>query len=395
VKSWVEISAAKLRANYTAIRRAAGDDVEAMAVIKANAYGHDAVLCGRVLLAAGARWLGVADIEEAGRLRADTAFDNARILLMSAIEAADAPSIVAQNLTPVVWTSSQLNALEDAARTAGKRLPVHLEVDTGMARQGAAGEELSAALAHLAHSPWLELEGLMTHLACAEVVQSANTAVQRQRFQDALDLALAAGLRPRYLHLANSSALDEGSALRWLGDLASTAAIPVMVRAGISLYGYTLPLVNPRDEQGEALAAQGSLAGQLQPILTWKTRILALRDVSPGGTVGYGASFTASHAMRVALLPIGYSDGFRRSASSGAPPDWQRGWVMVRGQRAHVVGCVSMNLTVIDVTTIEDVQEGDVVTLLGERVTADDHAAWAGTISYEILCGIRARHGLA
>lgn len=389
MKSWVEISAARLAANYRAIQSAAGEDVEVLGVIKANAYGHDALLCGRVLIEAGARWLGVADVEEALRLRGEPGFAHVRILLMSAIEPADAPAILEHNLTPIVWSENHLAALEAAAQTAGRPVRVHLEIDTGMARMGASLAELAAVARRLAESSWLKLEGLMTHLASAEVVASAATAAQLRRFQQARGILAEAGLTPEFLHLANSSAIDDGAALRWLREQAGPG-VTVLARPGIAMYGYILPLEHPGDEQGEALPSAGVIAPKLQPVMTWKTRVMALRELEAGQRVGYGGTFAAPRPMRVALLPTGYSDGFRRSASSGPPPDWQRGWVMVRGQRAHVLGRVSMNLTVVDVTEIPGVLEGDEVTLLGDGVTANDHAVWAGTISYEILCGVRA-----
>lgn len=393
MKSWIEISGARLRANYLALKTAVGEGVVALGVIKANAYGHDAVLCGRVLVDAGATMLGVADVEEAARLRIEGGLTEPAILIMSGIELDDAAAVLEHRLTPIVWTAGQLSALEEAAAATRQPVSIHLEIDTGMARQGAApGEELAAVLAQLKASRWLMLEGLMTHLANSQVERGRFTEKQRERFAAALQQVLAAGLHPEYLHLANSSAIDEGSTLRWLRETCAQFGIQPMVRPGIALYGYILPIENERDEQGEALPIEGAVASQLQPVLTWKTRIMALRELSAGEHVGYSSSFMAHGPMRTALLPIGYSDGFRRSASSAAPPDWQRGWVMIGGKQAYVLGRVSMNLTLVDVTEIPEAAVGTEVTLLGEGVTADDHAEWAGTISYEILCGIRAKH---
>ena len=174
---------------------------------------------------------------------------------------------------------------------------------------------------------------------------------------------------------AASSAVDEGSTLEWVREVAAGVGARVMVRPGIALYGYCLP------------SDTGLLRDRLKPVLTWKTRVIGVREIGVGETVGYGGTFTAKSLMRLALLPVGYSDGFRRAASSGVGD----GWVMIGGRRAAVVGRVSMNLTTVDVTDIEGVAVGDEVVLLGDGVTADDHARWSGTISYEILCGIRAR----
>jgi alanine racemase len=153
-----------------------------------------------------------------------------------------------------------------------------------------------------------------------------------------------------------------------------------MVRTGLSLYGYCL-------EMEGAKVAEGKLRSRLRPVLTWKTRVAGLRELAAGATVGYGATFTASHPMRLALLPVGYADGFRREASSGAG----QGWVMIAGTRAPVVGRVSMNLTTVDVTAIPEAAVGSEAVLLGDGVTAEDHARWCGTIPYEILCGLKVR----
>jgi alanine racemase len=168
---------------------------------------------------------------------------------------------------------------------------------------------------------------------------------------------------------------------------ANEISASVLVRPGLALYGYCLQLEN---ENGggvqQSSGSRGELCAEIQPVLTWKTRIIAIREIAPGQTVGYGATFVAERPMRLALLPVGYADGFRREGSSGIGD----GWVRIAGQRAPVVGRVSMNLTVVDVTQIAEAVEGAEVTLLGEGVTAEDHARWAETIPYEILCGIRA-----
>jgi alanine racemase len=186
------------------------------------------------------------------------------------------------------------------------------------------------------------------------------------------------GVIPEFVHLAASSGVDEGSTLGWLREVAAGVGARVMVRPGIALYGYCLPL-----DTGIA----GGVRERLKPVLTWKTRVIGVREIAAGQAVGYGGTFVAKSLMRLALLPVGYSDGFRRAGSSGVGD----GWVMIAGRRAPVVGRVSMNLITVDVTDIAGVAVGDEVVLLGDGVTADDHARWSGTISYEILCGIRAK----
>jgi alanine racemase len=380
MKSWVEISSERLRSNLRAIQSVAGPDVETLAVIKADAYGHDAQLVAPVLVGAGVRWLGVTDLDEGARIRAVVG-DKPRILVMSGTEPGDAPGIVALGLTPVLWTLDHIASLEQAAEAASIVLPIHLEIDTGMARQGVDPRDLASIAGRLARSRWLQCEGVFSHLSSSEVAGSPVTAMQRAGFAAALETLGAAELSPRFIHLGNTSALDEGSTMAWMCESAARMNAHAMVRTGLALFGYCLPIKPP---------GHGSLADRLCPVLTWKTRILAIREIEAGATVGYGATFRAERPMRLALLPIGYADGFRRAASSGLGD----GWVVVDGQRAAVVGRVSMNLTVVDITGIPSASAGDEVTLLGDGVSAQDIAASAGTIPYDILCGIRAQHVL-
>jgi alanine racemase len=394
VKSWVEVSEQRLKANVAAVQATAGSEADVLAVVKAKGYGHNAELVAPVLAAAGARWLGVDDAEQGARVRQALGRDfqtalRTRLLVMCGIESEDAMMIVAERLTPVVWTATHLQALEAAAAAVGGRLTVHLEIDSGMARQGAApGAELTEFLAALTKMQHVELEGVMSHLSSAEIAGSSVTEQQRERFSQALAQVTAAGVRPRLLHLANSSALDEESTTEWMRETAATMDARVLVRPGLAVYGHCLPL-----ELAESPSSlrRGVLATRLQPVLSWKTRVIGTRSIAAGQTVGYGATFVAERPMRLALLPVGYADGFRREASSGIGD----GWVRIGSARAPVVGRVSMNLTIVDVSAIEGVREGDEVVLLGEGVSAGDHARWCGTIPYEVLCGIRAHARLA
>ncbi|MGA7157391.1 MAG: alanine racemase [Acidobacteriaceae bacterium] len=382
VKSWVEISEERLVGNLRAVQAIACVDgaSETLGVIKANAYGHDAANVARILVKAGVRWLGVADAEEGVRVRGVVG-DGVRVLVMCGLEDADCKAVVRYGLTPVVWTVEHVAMLERAAEAAGVEVRVHLEVDTGMARQGVDCKGVGELAERLAGSRWVRCEGVMTHLATAEVGGSEVTGRQRERFVEALQVVVNKGLRPELVHVGASSAVDEGSTLEWMREVAASVGARVMVRPGIALYGYCSEVC--AGSKGDT----GLLRPRLRPVLTWKTRVLGVREIGAGETVGYGATFTAKSLMRLALLPVGYSDGFRRAGSSGVG----EGWVMIGGRRAAVVGRVSMNLITVDVTDIAGVAVGDEVVLLGDGVTADDHARWNGTISYEILCGIRAR----
>jgi alanine racemase len=379
VKSWVEISGARLVENLRAVQTIAniGAGAETLGVIKANAYGHDAAIVARVLVDAGVTWLGVADVEEGVRVRGVVG-DSVRVLVMCGLEADDCKEVMVYDLTPVVWTVEHVAMLERAAEAAGREVRVHLEIDTGMARQGIDLAGVDEVAERLAGSKWVRCEGVMSHLASAEVEGAQATQRQRARFADALQVIVDKGVRMEWLHLAASSGVDEGSTLGWMQELAAGVGARVMVRPGIALYGYCLQIDTGR---------HGGIRERLKPVLTWKTRVIGVREIGAGDSVGYGGTFTAKSLMRLALLPVGYADGWRRAGSSGVGD----GWVMIAGRRAPVVGRVSMDLMTVDVTDIEGVAVGDEVVLLGDGVTADDHARWNGTISYEILCGIRAK----
>ena len=399
VKNWIEISASRLTANYNTLVASAGPEVEVLAVIKAAAYGHGAALCAPVLARAGARWLGVTDPREGVQVQAElTAAGIAlerqpRILVMSGSLADEAAAIVEHALTPVVWSIDELEALRTAATGRGTKVAVHVEVDSGMSRQGCAvGAEFDALLQWFAAQSTLTLEGVMTHLASAEVAGSYQSAAQQRAFEQAIAQVQAAGLKPQWVHAANSSAIDNlhvsddaRTSLEWLKQLAASIGARAMVRTGLALYGFCLPVEREYGYLGEA---ESSVRSKLLPVMTWKTRVVGVREIAAGAHVGYGGTFTATHSMRLALLPVGYADGLRRELSSSSE---SAGWVMFGKRRAPIVGRVSMNLTVVDITGIEGVSVGDEAIVLGEGTTAEDHAQLAGTIPYEILCGMKAQ----
>jgi alanine racemase len=398
VKNWIEISASRLTANYKTLADSAGPEVEVLAVIKADAYGHSAALCAPVLARAGAQWLGVTDPREGVQVQAElTAVGIARehqprILIMSGSLPDEAATIVEHALTPVVWSIEELEALSKVATQRGATLAVHIEVDTGMSRQGCAvGVELDAVLKWFAAQSTLTLEGVMTHFASAELAGSYQSAAQQRAFEQAVAQVQAAGQKPRWVHAANSSAIDNlhmsddaHTSLEWLKQLAASVGARPMARTGLALYGFCLPVER---EYGYSGAAQSLLRAKLLPVMTWKARVIGVREIAAGAHVGYGGTFTATHPMRLALLPVGYADGLRRELSSSCE---SAGWVIFGDRRAPIVGRVSMNLTVVDVTGIDGVAVGDEAVVLGEGVTAEDHAQLAGTIPYEILCGMKA-----
>lgn len=354
----------------------AGTGTTVMAVVKANAYGHGGELSAVALAHASATWFGVADVREGAAVRCalDAAgFVRAEILVLCGLLAEDVPTLVQNRLTPVLWTLEQVQAL-----TGHPGLKVHVELETGMGRQGCRpGAEFDAVLDTI-EAVGLGLGGVMTHFCSAEVVGSAKTREQHTEFARGVEQVHTRGQRPEWVHAGASSTLDSPDwNAAWLAGLAQRMGARPMVRCGIGLYGYCNPL-----EGGES-----AVRPKLLPVMTWKTRVLDVRDVTAGECIGYNSTFTVPAPMRLALLPVGYADGMRRSLSSTNTREG--GWVLIRGQRAPIVGRVSMNLTMIDVSAIEGVAVGDEVVLLGDGVTADDHARLAGTISYEILCGVR------
>ena len=386
LKSWIEISDERLKGNFRAVAEAVGTGTEVLAVVKANAYGHGAEVCSTALAGAGAKWLGVADATEAVRVRQTldaVGFVDTKILVMCGLMPEDVEAIETYRLTPVVWTAEQVGFLRGRVE-----MPVHVEVDTGMGRQGARpGPELEALLEALA-TAGLGVDGVMTHFSSAEVAGCERTRDQERQFEAAVAQVWARGLRPGWVHAGSSSSVDNPSPVGpWLADLAKSVGARAMTRSGIALYGYCLPI-----EGAVGLSVEGRIRSTLRPVMTWKTRVLDVRAMAAGDGVGYNSTFVAPVPMRLALLPVGYSDGLRRELSS--TNDKAGGWVMIGGpdgsmQRAAIVGRISMNLTMVDVTGIDGVRVGDEVVLLGDGATADDHARIAGTISYEILCGVR------
>ena len=395
VTSWIEISEERLRENYGALVATAGVGTAVLGVVKANAYGHGLARCARVLVEAGAAWLGVTGVDEGLMVRAALAScgQQPQVLVMCGLCEQDAEAIVQAELTPVVWAEEQIGWLEAAAARLGweQSVRVHVEIDSGMTRQGVRpGAVLAALLEVLGASGRVRLEGLMTHFASAEVAGSRQTAGQRQQFEAAVAQVRAAGFAPEWIHAGNSSAVDVGEvdgkgqssvidAVAWVRRVADGAK--TLVRPGLALYGYCLPV------ELEGVQAVSRLQGKVKPVMTWKARVIGLSEVGVGDAVGYNGTYVAERPMRVALLGVGYADGLRRELSSSNAR--AGGWVMVQGQRAAMVGRISMNLTSVDVTGIAGVRLGDEVVVLGDGVTAEDHARLAGTIAYEILCGVR------
>jgi alanine racemase len=362
-----EVNLAALRHNLHVVRKhAAGAQV--WAVIKADAYGHGAPAIARTLERAHVDGFCVALIEEGVELR--EAGIVAPILVMGGHYGNAYEEVIAQGLTPVVHDLGQIEAFARLARSGEVALPirVHLKVDTGMARLGVTMEELPALAAGLAASPEVHICGLMTHLACADAPTREPTDEQLVRLQEANAILARYGVHPEQKHAANSAALLRG--------LARFDA----VRPGIALFG-----VAPR-------VGGASLTTELKPVMRVRTEIVALRDVSEGHSVGYGATWRAPRRSRIATLPLGYADGLSRRLGN-------RGHVLVRGKRAPIVGSVSMDMTMVDVTSVEGACVRDEVVVLGvqegvlgrDAIGADEIAAQADTIAWEVLTSVSRR----
>jgi alanine racemase len=376
-RTWAEVSLAALGENFHAVQKHVGNGVTICAVVKADGYGHGAVECALALESEGARWLGVTDAAEGLALRG--AGVKARILLMTGIWKGEEDGIVAQSLTPTIWEAWHVETLERAARKrpsdlasqiASHRLPVHLKIDTGMNRLGASLEALPHLCEMLSACKHLTLEGVSTHFASAEVLDAKDAVRQVKCFEDGLAVLRNYGLRPALVHMGNSAAMS-----------ARPDTWKTMVRPGIALYGYSLAFT-----RGGALAPVADLP--LRPVLSWKTRVLTVKDVAAGQAVGYMGTFVTKARSRIAVLPVGYADGYPRLLSN-------RARVIVGGEYAPVVGRVSMDLTIVDVSHIPGVAVGDEVVLIGtssgKSVDAVELARLCESVPYEILCGLSQR----
>ncbi len=376
------IDTGALEENFRLLVRLARPHAELIAVLKADAYGHCAALCAPALVRAGAEWLAVATVEEAVGVR--RVAKDARILVLGGFFEGQAEAALELGLTPVVWESWQIELLNKAARAnGGGGVAVHLEIDTGMSRQGAGVDGLAELLDELKGAA-LRVEGVMTHLYAVDEVDGEATHKQLEALESALEKIAKAGLKPEILHVGSSAAILSESA-PVVAEIARRFGMRAAMRPGLSLYG-VLPEFAP--EYAKEPGALVSGREHLMPVLSWKTQVATVRKIDAGAVVGYNGKFVATEAMTLALVPVGYADGLTRSLGN-------RFSLLVRGERAPIVGRVSMDLTVIDVTDVEGVKVGDVVTIIGrdgeDEITADDHARAAGTISWEILTRISER----
>jgi alanine racemase len=360
--TYATVNLTALAHNLSCIKRYLSPGCEVMAIVKANAYGHGAVETAQALTRQGIERFAVASLDEGIALR--QAGLSASIVVLGALFEEQVSDLVAHRLTPVVSDGRILPTLAKAARSHPTSYPIHLKVETGMGRLGFSPEDLLSFLDNpILRSPF-QVEGMMTHLADADGADSDFTERQLGTFRAMLEQIRQRGLSIPLVHMANSAAI-----VRFPDAHFS------LVRPGIMLYGYhTLPATIP--------------APDLTPVLSLRTTIVQLRTIPRGRTVSYNGTFVAQRPTRIAVLPIGYADGYSRRLS-------HRGSVLIQGRRAPIVGLVCMDMIMVDVTDLAPVQVGEAVTLIGqqgqESIWADEVADWIGTIPYEVLCGIGSR----
>ncbi|HIK07539.1 MAG TPA: alanine racemase [Trichormus sp. M33_DOE_039] len=364
-RAWVEIDLEALAHNVQQIKQFLSQRTQLMAVVKADAYGHGAVTVAQIALQAGASWLGVATVPEGIQLREGGI--KAPILILGATHTPEQINAIAHwQLQPTIGSPKQAlivsNTLENIQY--GSPIPVHIKLDTGMSRLGTNWQEAGEFVQLVDRLPHLQIASIYSHLATADSPEPTIMQQQHQRFEEAIAQIKALGIKIPSLHLANSAATLADPTLHY--DL---------VRVGLAVYG-----IYPARHLHHTI--------NLKPVLQLKARVTHVKTIAAGTGVSYGHQFIAPREMRLAVVGIGYADGVPRNLSNQMQ-------VLIRGQRVQQIGAITMDQLMIDVSAIPDLQEGEVVTLLGEegrqKITADDWAAKLNTISWEILCGFKHR----
>ncbi|MDH3493231.1 MAG: alanine racemase [Acidobacteriota bacterium] len=360
-----EINLANLVYNLRSVRDFVGKDMLYMAVVKADAYGHGAVECAQALERAGVDWFGVAIPSEGEELRRNGI--TSRILSLGGFWEGQEEFLLGHNITPVLFDLELARSLDRVAGAQGRQATVHIKIDTGMGRVGVPFDELEGFAKTMAELSNLHVEGMMTHYAAADdLSQNDFSRLQTSRFHKSVEIFSRYGMRPSITDLANSP-----------GTFSQPDAGGNLVRLGGALYGL-----------GDDVLPPLASLPQLKPVLSLTSRIKMVKGVAAGRTLGYGRTFETKRDSLIATIPIGYQDGYMRAFSNKAD-------VLIGGHRVPVVGRVSMDWTLVDITDIPEAKPGDLVTLIGtdggETVTAAELAAHAETISYEVTCGINRR----
>jgi alanine racemase len=363
--TWSEINLDNLAFNFRSVKDFVGDQYKYMAVVKADAYGHGSIECAKRLEAEGIDWFGVALPEEGVELRKSGI--RKLILCLGSFWSGQEHFLLNYNVTPVIYQIEKAEIFDRAAKERGTVADVHIKIDTGMGRIGVRFDEVSEFAEKLKRFDNLRIEGVMTHFAAADnLSENEFTNEQIRRFYESVKTFEEKGFRPAYNDLANSP-----------GAVAHASSRGNLVRIGGILYGL-----------GGDVLPDGIAKPELKPVMNLKTQIAHLKRVPKGETLGYSRTFTTERDSLIATIPIGYQDGYTRRLSNC-------GEVIVRGNIAPVVGRISMDWTIIDVTDVPEASIGDEVILIGEendlKIRAEDLACKTGTISYEITCGIDRR----
>jgi alanine racemase len=363
--SWVEVDAQAMRNNIAQFRRILGPDRTIMSVVKAGAYGHGLIPTAKTVVSAGAGWLGVFDVDEAITLRENGV--DVPILILGDIYGEALDEAVERGFRITVPSCDMASRIVKKAQGLGRRADVHLKLETGTNRQGLLLSELESAIRILSEGKNIYMEGAYTHFANIEDTTDHSYAFfQLRQFRLALETMSGLGIKPPIRHTACSAA-----------TILFPETFFEMARVGVAMYGLW-----PSKETRVSSSQRGEMAVDLHPALTWKTRVVQVKDVSEGAFVGYGCSFKATRPMKIAVLPVGYYNGYDRKFGNS-------GYVLIRGRRAPVAGRVCMNLTMVNVTDIDGVSAGDETVLLGSQgddsITAEQLAALSGTINYEIV----------
>ncbi|MBR8837030.1 MAG: alanine racemase [Stigonema ocellatum SAG 48.90 = DSM 106950] len=364
-RAWVEIDLAALSHNVQQVASLLSSPTQLMAVVKADAYGHGAITVAQTVLESGATWLGVATVPEGIELR--EAGIKAPILILGATHTKEQIHAIAHwKLQPTLISPKQAHIFSDTLKAIKCRcpLPVHVKFDTGMSRLGPSWQEAAEFVQLVRQFPNLHIASIYSHLATAENRDQTVMQQQQQRFESAIAQIKAMGIQPPLLHLANSAATLTENALHY-----------DMVRVGLAIYGlYPAAHLHSRIS--------------LKPVLQLKARVTQVKSIAPGTGVSYGHRFIAGRELRLAVVGIGYADGVPRHLS-------QKMQVLIRGNRVSQIGAITMDQMMLDVSAIPDIQEGEVVTLIGqqgsEQISAVDWANQLNTISWEILCGFKHR----
>lgn len=365
-KTWVEIDPKALVHNYSAYKKAVGKDVTVVAVVKSNAYGHgiaevaESLLNDKTFQKNG--WFAVDSITEAMTLRRQGV--KLPILILGYVPKPLLAEIVKNDFRVSLYDLDVLHELAMSAQKYKKKAFVHIKIETGTYRQGIVFDDIPKFVESLKkHKGYIEVEGIYSHFADSENTASLYYKTQLSRLEQAIGAFRGSGIVPKFTHISSSA-----------GGFLYPEARKSMARLGVSLFGLY-----------PSLDVEKHVKVSLKPVLTWKTRVVQLKDISDGETIGYVRSYTASRPMKIAVLPIGYWDGYDRHLSN-------KGFVLIKGKRAPIVGKICMNICMVDVTDVPEVKVGDEVVLLGkqskEQVTADEIAGIIGTIHYEVVTRI-------